>query len=174
MNTNQLIQEIINESNGKLVLEEMKFMTQVPSTFFLKYHDHMRIIRAGTGVNNTRLEQLLHYFIYFIILGKGMVIRENIGRKTTKNKGNGMIMNTMRRRKSLRGGKNNLICGKDSLEVRMHPRCLNDLNRMELRNNTRVAFLKEILHAMGTNDLRRTNCETLELIPLYIMLELHG
>jgi hypothetical protein len=49
-----------------------------------------------------------------------MTIRENIGRKTAMNKGNGMIMNTTRRRKSLRGGKNNLMCGKDSLEVRMH------------------------------------------------------
>jgi hypothetical protein len=105
LSTTQLIQEIINDRNGKLVLdgefiEGMKVRTHVPSTFFLKYHDHRRRIRAGTGVDNTRLEQFLHYFLNFILLGKGMMIRENIGRKTARNKGNGMIMNTMRRRKS--------------------------------------------------------------------------
>jgi hypothetical protein len=56
-------------------------------------------------------------------LGKWVAIRENIGRKTTRNKGNGMIMNTMRRRRDLRGGKNRLMFGKDSLEVRMHRGC---------------------------------------------------
>jgi hypothetical protein len=85
-----------------------------------------------------------------------------------------MIMNTTRRRKSLRGGKNSLMCGNDNLEVRMHRGCLNDLNRMELRNDTGEAFLEEIFHTMGTNDIRRTSCETLELIPFFFMLELHG
>jgi hypothetical protein len=37
---------------------------------------------------------------------------------------------------------------------------------MELSINTRVAFLEEIFHAMGTDDIRRTNCETLEVIPV--------
>jgi hypothetical protein len=74
-------------------------------------------------------------------LGKEVAIRENIGRNNVRNKGNGMIMNTTRRRKALRGGKNNLMFGKDSLEVRMHKGCLNDLSRMELRNDTRVTFL---------------------------------
>jgi hypothetical protein len=80
-----------------------------------------------------------------------MTIRVNIGRKTARNKGNGMIMNITRRRKSLRGGKSIWMCGKDSLEVRMHRGCINGLNRMELRNNIRVAFLEDIFHAMGTN-----------------------
>jgi hypothetical protein len=70
------------------------------------------------------------------------------------------------------GGKNKLMFGKDSLEVRMHRGCLNDLNRMELSNDTRVAFLEDIFHKMGTNDLRRTNCDTLELIPFSFLLEL--
>jgi hypothetical protein len=99
LSTTQLIQEIIDEKNGKLVLdgefiEGTKVMTHFPSTLFLKYHDHRRIISAGTGVDNTHLEQFLHYFLIFILLGKGMTIRENIGRKTTLNKGYGMIMNT--------------------------------------------------------------------------------
>jgi hypothetical protein len=118
-------------------------------------------IRDGIGADNTRLEQFLHYFLNFILLGKGVMIRENIGRKTSRNKGNGMIMNTMRRRKSLRGGKNILMFGKDILEVRMHRGCFNGLNRMELRNDTRVAFVEDIFHTMGTNDLRRTSYETL-------------
>jgi hypothetical protein len=161
LSTTQLIQEIINDKNEELVLdgeliEGTKFGTHVPSTLFLKYHDHRGRIRAGIGEDNTLLEQFLHYFLNFIILGKGVMIRANIGRKTVKNKGNGMIMNTTRRRKSLRGGKNNLMFGKDILEVRMHIGCLNGLNRMELRNNTGVAFLEEIFHMVGTNDLRRT------------------
>jgi hypothetical protein len=123
-------------------------------------------IRAGTGVDNTHLEKFLHYFLHFILLGKGVAIRENIGRKNAMNKGNGMIMNKMKRRKDLRGVKNILMFGKDTLEVKMHKGCLDGLNRMELRNDTRVAFLEEIFHTMGTNDLRRTNCETLELILL--------
>jgi hypothetical protein len=145
----------------------MKVGTHAPSTLFLKYHDHRGRIRAGTGVDNTR-------FINFIILGKGVTIRVNIGRKTTKNKGNGMIMKTTRRRKSLRVRKNNLMYGKDILEARMHIGCLNGFNRMELRNDIGVAFLEEIFHTMGTNDLKRTNCETLELIPFSFLLELHG
>ena len=95
----------------------------------------------------------MHYFINFIILGKGMTIRENIGRNISRNKGDGMIMNTTRRRKSLRSGKNKLMFGKDILEVRMHRGCLNHLNGMELHNNTRVAFLEEIFNAMGIDVL---------------------
>jgi hypothetical protein len=123
-------------------------------------------IRAGIGVDNTHLEKFLHYFLHFILLVKGVAIRENIGRKNAMNKGNGMIMNKTKRRKDLRGVKNILMFGKDTLEVKMHRGCLNGLNRMELRNDTRVAFLEEIFHTMGTNDLRRTNCETLELMLL--------
>jgi hypothetical protein len=94
-------------------------------------------------------------------------------RKNSMNKGNGMIMNKTKRRNDLRGVKNFLMFGKDTLEVRMHRGCLDGLNRMKLRNDTRVAFLEEIFHTMGTNDLRRTNCETLELILLSFLQELH-
>jgi hypothetical protein len=179
LSTTQLIQEIMNDRNGELILdseliESMKVRTHVPSTFFLKYHDHRGRIRAGTGADNTLLEKFLHYFLNFILLGKGVTIREKIGRKNARRKGNGMIMNTTERRKSLRGGKNSFMCGKDSLEVRMNIGCPNDLNRMELINDTRVAFLEDISHMMGTNDLRRTISETLELIHFSFLLELHG
>jgi hypothetical protein len=110
LSTTQLIQEIINDMNGNIFLdgefiEGTKVSTHVPSTFFLKYHDHRRRIRVGTRADNTRLEQFLHYFLNFILLGKGMTIRENIGRNTARNKGYGMIMKTKRRWKSLRSGK---------------------------------------------------------------------
>jgi len=110
LSTTHLIQEIINDRNGELVLdgeliEGMKVMTHVPSTLFIKYHDHRGRIRSATGVDNTRLEQFMYYRLNFILLGKGVTIRTNIGRKTARNKGNGIIMNTTRRRKSLRGGK---------------------------------------------------------------------
>jgi hypothetical protein len=68
----------------------------------------------GIGEDNIHLEQFLHYFLKFSLLGKWVTIRENIGRNTSRNKGNGMIMNTTRRRNSMRGGKNNLMFGKDS------------------------------------------------------------
>jgi hypothetical protein len=179
LSTTQLIQEIINDRNVKLVLdcefiEGTKVRTHVLSTFFLKYHDHKRIIRVGTRVDNTHLDQFLHYFLNFILLGKGMTIRENIGRKNSRNKGYGVIMNTKRRRKSMRSGKNILMFGNNSLETMMHKCCLNCLNRMELRNNTEVVFLEELFHEMGTDDIKRTNSETLEVIPLSLMLELHG
>jgi hypothetical protein len=113
-------------------------------------------------------------FLNFILLGKGMMIRVNIGRNTSKKKGDGMIMSTMERQNSMRSGKNNFMFEEDILEVRMHRACLICMNRMELRNNTGIAFPEEFSHAMGTDDLRRTNYETLELIPLSLMLELHG
>jgi hypothetical protein len=56
-----------------------------------------------------------------------MMIRENIGRKTARNKGYGMIMNTTRSQNSLRSGKNILMSGENNLEVRMHRGCLNRL-----------------------------------------------
>ena len=129
LSTTQFIQEIINDRNGKLVLdgdfiEGTKFRTHAPSTFFLKYHDHKRKIRASTREDNTRFEQFMHYFLNFILLGKGMMIRENIGRNIFGDERNGMIMNTMGRGESL-NGKNSLVFGYDRLEVRMHEGCLN-------------------------------------------------
>jgi hypothetical protein len=69
-----------------------------------------------------------------------MMIRVNIGRKTFGDERNGMIMNTTRRRKSLGSGKNSLVFGDDTLEVKRHRMCLNLLNRMEFGNNVRMTF----------------------------------
>jgi hypothetical protein len=125
LGTTQFIQEIINDRNGKFVfdgefVEGVKVRTHVPRAFFLKYHDHRRRIGARTRMDNTCGEQFLNNFLNFIFLGKGMMIGMNIGRKVVGDKGNGMIMNTMGRRKSLGSGKNNLMFGEDGLEVRMH------------------------------------------------------
>ena len=57
LSTTQLIQEIINDRDGELVLdgeliEGAKLGTHAPSSFFLKYHDHRGRIGASTGTNN--------------------------------------------------------------------------------------------------------------------------
>jgi hypothetical protein len=64
----------------------------VPSALFLEYHENKRRIGASTRMNNTHFEQFLKNFLNFILLGKGMTIRENIGRKISWYERNGMIM----------------------------------------------------------------------------------
>jgi hypothetical protein len=59
-------------------------------SFFLKYHDHKRIIGASTRMDNAWGEQFLNNFRNFIFLGKGMTIGMNIGRKDVEDEGNGM------------------------------------------------------------------------------------
>jgi hypothetical protein len=54
-----------------------------------------------------------------------MTIRPNIGRKTSWDERDGMIMESMKRGKFFRSGKNNLVAGNDRLEVGMHRRYLN-------------------------------------------------
>jgi hypothetical protein len=78
--------------NGKFIfdcefVEGAKIMTHSPSSFFLEYYDHKRRIGVGTRMDNTRFEQFLNNFLSFIILGKGMKIRENFGRKTADIRG---------------------------------------------------------------------------------------
>jgi hypothetical protein len=140
LGTTYFIQDIINDRNGKFVLdgefvEGVKFRTHVPRAFFLKYHDHMRRIEASTSMDNARNEQFLNNFLNLIFLGKGMTIRMNIGRKFVGDEGNGMIMNTTGRRNSLGSGKNSLMLGEDGLDVRRHKGCINGVNGMELCNN---------------------------------------
>jgi hypothetical protein len=101
-------------------------------TLFLKYHDHRRRIGASTRMDNSYGEQFLNNFLDFIYLGKGMTIGTNIRRKIVEDEGNGMIMNTMRRRKDLGNGKNSLMFGEDGLEVQRHIGCLIGVNGMEL------------------------------------------
>jgi hypothetical protein len=56
----------------------------VPSAFFLEYHYHKRGIGDGTRTDNTFFKKLLNNFLNFILLDKGMTIRENIGRKDAR------------------------------------------------------------------------------------------
>jgi hypothetical protein len=125
-------------------------------------------------VDNTCVEQFLNNFLNFIFLGKGMTIGTYIGRKASWDKGNGMIMNTMGRRESLGSGKNHLMFREDGLEVLRHRGCLSGLYGMELGNNARMTFFEQLFHAMGTDDLRGTDDDALELILLALLVELHG
>jgi hypothetical protein len=72
--------------NGKFVfdgefVEGVKFWTHAPSSLFIKYHNHKRRIWACTRMDNIHFKKFLNNFLNFIILGKGMMIRVNIGRK---------------------------------------------------------------------------------------------
>jgi hypothetical protein len=51
-----------------------------------------------------------------------------------------MIMDTMGRGKSMGSVKNSLVSGEYRLEVMVHRGCLNDVNGMELGNNSRMTF----------------------------------
>jgi hypothetical protein len=116
----------------------------------------------------------MNNFLNFILLGKGMTIRMNIGRRTSLDERDGMIMDSTRRGKGFGDGKTNLVVGEDRLEVGMHKMCLNNMNGVELGYNSRMTFLEEIFHVMGTNDLWGARCDALELILLSLLLELHG
>jgi len=85
-----------------------------------------------------------------------------------------MIMNTIGRRESLGGGKNHFMFREDGLEVLQHRGCLSFLYGMELGNNSRMTFFEHIFHVMGTNDLKGTKDDALELILLTLLVELHG
>jgi hypothetical protein len=78
----------------------------------------------------------------------------DIGRKASRYKGNGMIMNTVGRRDSLGSEKYHLMFREEGLEVLRHRGCLCCLYGMELGNDTRMTFFEHLFHAMGTNDLR--------------------
>jgi hypothetical protein len=159
LGTTQFIQEVINDRNGKFVfngkiVEGMEVRTHSPRTFFLQDHDHKRRVGARTREYNACIKEFLDHFLNFIFLGKGVTIRIDIGRKPSRYKGNGMIMNTMSRRESLGSGKYHLMFRKDGLEVLRHRGCFCCLYGMELSNNTRMTLFEHLFHAMGTNDLQ--------------------
>ena len=56
----------------------------------------------------------------------------------------GMIMDSMGKRKFFGGGKNNLVEGEDRLEVRMKKRCLNSMNGVELGNSSKRSSMTGI------------------------------
>jgi hypothetical protein len=141
----QFIQEVINDKNGKFVfngkfVEGTEVRTHSPRTFFFQDHDHRRRVGARTREDSACIKEFLDHFLNFIFLGKGVMIRMDIGRKASGYKGNGMIMNTMERRESLGSGKDHLMFRKDGLEVLRHRGCLCCLYGMELGNNTRMTF----------------------------------
>ena len=103
-----------------------------------------------------------------------MKIRMNIGGKTSWNERDGRIMDATGRGNFFGGGKNNLVVGEDRLEVKMHKRCLNIMNGVDLAYNYRMTFFEEIFHAMGTDDLKGASGDALEFILLSLLLELHG
>jgi hypothetical protein len=102
-----------------------------------------------------------------------MTIRVNIRRKVSRDKRNGMIMNTAGGGKSLGSGKYSLVIVYDILEVRMHRGWLNFFNGMEFGNNTQMTFFEDLFHVIATYDLRRSSSDSLELINVSLMLELH-
>jgi hypothetical protein len=85
-----------------------------------------------------------------------------------------MIMDTMRRGKSLGGLKHSLVLGEDRLEVGIYRGCVNCLNGMKSRNNARMTFSKDFFHSVGTDDLWRPCGDALELVLVALLLELHG
>jgi hypothetical protein len=96
----------------------------------------------------------MNTFLNLIPLGKGMKIRMNIGRKTSWDERDGMIMDSMGSGKFFGSGKNNLVAGEDRLEIGMHRRCFNNMNGVELGYNSKMPFFEELFHVMGTNDLK--------------------
>ena len=116
----------------------------------------------------------MNNFLNFIILGKGMMIRLDIGKKTALDERDGMIMDATGRGKFFGGGKNNLVVGEDRLEVEMHKMCLNNMNGVELVYNSQMTFFEDLFHVMGTDDLRGSCCDSLELVLLSLLLELLG
>jgi hypothetical protein len=115
LGTTQFIQEVVNDRNGEFVFDGKFFegtevRTHSPRTFFLQDHDHMRQVGARTRADNAFIKEFLDHFLNFIFLGKGVMIQTDIGRKSFGYKGNGMIMNTTRRREALGSGKDQLMC----------------------------------------------------------------
>jgi hypothetical protein len=82
----------------------------------------------------------MNNFLKLILMGKGMMIKANIGRNTTRYESNGMIMDSTGRGKFVGCVKNNLVAGEDGLEVVMQRGCLNKLNGVDLDNNGRMTI----------------------------------
>jgi hypothetical protein len=82
----------------------------------------------------------MNNFLNYILLGKGMMIRVNIGRKIARYERNGMIMDSTGRGKLFGSDKNNVVVGEERLEVEMHRGCLNNMNGVELGNNAKMTL----------------------------------
>ena len=98
----------------------MEVRTHSPRTLFLQYHDDRRGLRARTRTDDSGSKEFLDHVFNFIFLCKGVAIWMYIGGKDSRDKGNGMIMDTMGRRESLGSGKYCLMFRKEGLEVLGH------------------------------------------------------
>jgi hypothetical protein len=105
-------------------------------------------------VDNACIKEFLDHFVNFIFLGKGVTIQTDIERKASRYKGNGMIINTTGRKEASGSVKDQLMFRKDGFKVLRYRGCLCCLYGMELGDNTRMTLFQQLLHAMGTNDLR--------------------
>jgi hypothetical protein len=119
-------------------------------------------------------KEFLDHFFNFILLGKGVEIWTYVGRKASGDKGNGMIMDTAGRRESLGSGEDYLMFSQEGLEVLGHGWDLCCLNGMELGYDTRMTFFEQFLHAMRTDDFRRTRSDSLKFMCVATLVKLHG
>ena len=81
-----LVEDRTKIRNGKFVfngefVEGVEVRTHAPRTFFLKDHENKRRVGARTRADNTCVEQFLNSFLNFILLGKGVMIGTDNGRK---------------------------------------------------------------------------------------------
>jgi hypothetical protein len=97
-----------------------------------------------------------------------------VGGKASWDKGNGMTMDATGRRKSLGSGEDCLIFSQEGLEVLGHGWDLCGLNGMELGYDTRMTFFEQFLHAMRTDDFRRTHNDALKFMCVAALFKLHG
>jgi hypothetical protein len=73
LDATQFIQEVVNDRNGKFVLngqfvEGTEVKTHSSRTFFLQDHDCRRRVRAHTRVDNSCIKEFLDHFLNFIFL----------------------------------------------------------------------------------------------------------
>jgi hypothetical protein len=84
-----------------------------------------------------------------------------------------MIMDYKGRGKSLGSGTNSLVLGEYRLEFNIHRGCLNNMNGVELGDNSIMTLFEEIFNLTGTKNLKGSYCDALELILFSLLLELH-
>ena len=109
-------------------------------------------------------KEFLDHFFNFILLGKGVAIWMYVGGKASWDKGNGMIIDTTGRGESLGSGEYCLMFRQEGLEVLGYGWDLCGLNGVELGYDTRMTFFEQFLHAMRTDDFRRTRSDALKFM----------
>jgi hypothetical protein len=85
-----------------------------------------------------------------------------------------MIMDAAGRRESLGSGEECLMFSQEGLEVLGHRWDLCGLNGMELGYDTQMTFFEQFLHAMRTDEFRRTRSDALKFMCVAALVKLHG